>query len=89
MGKKYFLTDEIKINSAGVKLHRIQRVDSDEKGGWVEKEYNLSHEGNCWIHGEAEVSGNAKVYGNAQVSGDVQISGDAWFLVMQKPLGIK
>ena len=49
----------------------------------IEKESNLSHNGDCWVSGnaqvseDAEVSGNAWVDGYAKVSGDVNISGDA------------
>lgn len=41
-------------------------------GGWIEKEENLSHLGNCWVYGKA------RVYGEAQVSGEARVSGKAW-----------
>ena len=72
MDKKYILTDET-LEFDGHLLHRIQavtnfgNVKAGDLGGWIEKEENLSHEGNCWVSGEAKVSGDAKVYDNAQV----------------------
>src|SRR3990167_3479030 len=74
----------------GKTLHRIESIKDfndikkGEKGGWVEKEGNLSQDENAWVYGNAQVSGNAQVYGNAQVScdaqvsGNAQVSGDAW-----------
>ena len=53
--KKYRLTD-ITIKVYGIALHRIQAlkdfgdVKKGDFGGWVEKEENLSQEGNCWIY---------------------------------------
>lgn len=69
--KKYELTTETKINAFGKKLFRIKAlvsfgsVSAGEKGGWVEKEENLSQSGNAWVRDNAEVSGNAVVSGNA------------------------
>lgn len=69
--KKYELTTETKINAFGKKLFRIKALVSfgsvfaGEKGGWVEKEENLSQSGNAWVRDNAEVFGNAKVSGNA------------------------
>lgn len=68
--KKYELTDEIKLYN-GRTLHRIValrsfgRIEKGDKGGWIEKEENLSHEGNCWVYGEAKVLDDAKVLDNA------------------------
>ena len=70
--KKYELTDETKF-FCGKPLHRIVAlrdfgsVKKGDKGGWIEKEENLSHEGNCWVYDEARVSGNAKVCDNAKI----------------------
>ena len=75
--KKYKLTRETK-EVGGIKLCRIQAlrdlndVKKGDKGGWIEKEENLSQEGDCWV------SGDARVYGNAWVSGDARVSGNAW-----------
>lgn len=63
--KKYELTTETKINAFGKKLFRIKAlvsfgsVSAGEKGGWVEKEENLSQSGNALVRDNAEVSGNA------------------------------
>lgn len=79
---KYRLTDETK-EWCGRTLHRIEALKSfgdmsaGEKGGWIEKEENLSQEGSCWVYGDARVYDNAQVYGNARVSGDAWVYGDA------------
>ena len=87
MGKKYRLTDEY-IMIRDVKLFRIEavkdlenvkfkKVKKGDKGGFVENENNLSHDGDCWIYGNAKVFGNAKVYGNAIVCDDAEVYGEA------------
>lgn len=43
-------------------------VKKGEEGGWIEKEENLSHEGDCWVYDSARVYENARVEGNAKVS---------------------
>ena len=54
MEKKYKLTKEF-ITFNGRKLYRIEAVrDFDnitkgQKGGFIETESNLSHDGNAWI----------------------------------------
>ena len=68
--KKYEFTGETK-QLAGRTLHRIRRLSDGVIGGWIEAEKNLSHEGTCWV------SGNAQVYGNAQVSDNAKVYGDA------------
>ena len=81
--KKYELTDE-KIQVFGKTLYRISalksfgHVEVGQKGGYVEKESNLSQLGDAWVYGNAEVSGDAQVSGNAQVYGNAQVSGNAW-----------
>ena len=81
--KKFELTGEFITNIFGKKLFRIRalvafgNVEAGELGGYVEKEENLSDEGNAWVSGDAQVSGDARVYGNAEVSGNAQVSGDA------------
>ena len=72
MEKKYELTDEI-IEYNGRTLHRIKAlkdfsdVKKENLGGWIEKEDNLSQEGDCWIYGNAEVHGDDRISGNACV----------------------
>ena len=81
--KKYVLTENYKINVFGVKLFQIKAVrsfayiDEGELGGFVEKEDNLDHDGNAWVHGNAEVYGDARVHGNAEVYGDARVYGNA------------
>ena len=80
--KKFELTAESK-NFAGKKLFRIKallsfgNVKEGELGGFVEKEENLSDNGDAWVSGNARVSGDAEVSGNAWVYGDARVSGDA------------
>ena len=69
MEKKYRLTDET-IQHWGRTLYRIEALRSfigvgiGQKGGFVESEENLSHDGNCWVCGNANVCGDAKVTNN-------------------------
>lgn len=80
--KKYELTDETK-EIGGRILHRIKALidlfgaKAGDLGGWIEKEENLSQEGQCWVSNNACVFGNAKVYNNACVHGDARVFGDA------------
>ena len=88
MEKKYKLTDET-INVNGKTLYRIKslkdfgNVKKGDKGGFVEKEENLSQSGDCWVYDNAKVYNNAKVfdyadiYGNAEVFGNTIVSGNA------------
>jgi len=46
-------------------------------GGYVEKESNLSQEGDCWIHGGAKVFDNACISGGAHVSEEAHIGDDS------------
>lgn len=76
--KKYELTTECK-EFLGRKLYRIKALTSfsdvkeGDLGGWIEKEENLSQEGNTWVYGNATVYDNATVYGNAMVYGNAEI----------------
>ena len=94
MEKKYKLTEE-SINYCNKTLYRIESlkdfsiVKKGDKGGYIEKEDNLSQEGDCWISDNAKVfdsavvSGNAQVYGyaivcdNAKIFGNAQVFNDA------------
>ena len=81
-GKKYEFTVET-IEVSGRTLHRIKAirdfgyVKAGELGGFIEKEENLSHEGNCWVYNDAKVYGDAEVCGNAWVHGDAEVYGNA------------
>ena len=86
--KKYKLTDEY-ITILGRKLYRIEAlkdfglIKKGDKGGFIESEDNLSHEGNCWIFNDAKVYSNAKVsesaivYENATVREEAIIRGSS------------
>ena len=92
--KKYKLTDESITTECGKKLFRIEavkdfgEVKKGDKGGFIQCEQNLSHDGDSWVSGDALVYGNACVYDDACVcdnawvfddacvSGDVRVSGD-------------
>ena len=80
--KKYKLTEET-INVNDRTLYRIESlkdfssVKKGDKGGFVEKESNLSHYGDCWICDNAMVYDNAIVYGKARVCQDAEIRGNA------------
>lgn len=74
--KKFELTSEF-VTFLGKKLFRIKalisfgNVEEGELGGYVEKEENLSNDGNAWV------CGNARVYGDAEVCGDARVYGNA------------
>ena len=78
MEKKYKLTEET-INVNGKTLHRIEAlrdfgdVKKGNKGGFIEKEENLSQSGDCWVYHNAKVSDDAVVYSNAKVYGNTKI----------------
>ena len=81
--KKYELLENDTIEIVDHVLHRIRAlkdfrdVKKGDLGGYVEKESNLSHEGNCWIYDNACIYGNACAYGNAWVYGNAHVFGDA------------
>ena len=72
MNKKYELIDETQEWNGRI-LHRIRAladfgdVKAGELGGWIEKEENLSHNGDAWVYGDAQVYGDAWVHGNAEI----------------------
>src|SRR5260363_397497 len=90
MSKKYELLKEDCIEHDGRTLYRIRAlrdfeyVGTGQLGGYIEKEENLSHEGEAWVSGkawvfdDAQVSGNTRVSGTARVYGSTQVSGNAW-----------
>ena len=76
--RKYELTEETKTLADGTVLYRIRAVKdfaladgtevlAGDLGGWIEKEYNLSHGGYAWVYGDARVYGDAEVCGDAEV----------------------
>ena len=86
---KYKLTDETITTESGIVLHRIKCVSSfgnvkeGDKGGWIEKEENLSQYNYCWVHGNAWVYGNARVYGYARVYGNAVICNSNDYIVFK------
>ena len=80
--KKYKLTEETIIVN-GRTLYRIEAlrdfayIKKGNKGGFVEKENNLSQYGDSWVDDDAKVFGNAQVYGHASVRGNAEVYGHA------------
>lgn len=80
--KKYKLTDET-IEVEGKTLYRIEALKEFRdvlpgvKGGFVESEKNLSHEGKCWIANNACVYDNAVVRHDAIVYEQAIVKGNA------------
>ena len=62
--KKYELTDDTITKPNGDVLHRIKAVRDfgnvkiGDVGGYIEKEENLSHDGDAWVFGDAQVRCN-------------------------------
>lgn len=81
--KKFRLLENDTICVNGKILHRIEAlrdfagVMKGNKGGYVEKEENLSHSGICWIFNNTRVMNNAKVTDNARIYGDTLINNNA------------
>ena len=94
--KKFEFTGETKTLLDGTVLHRIEAlvriefgcmaVEIGELGGWIEKENNLSHDGNAWVFRNAKVYGNARVCGDARVCGNAEVFRMEHYLVMG-PIG--
>ena len=73
MEKKFELTENYIVNELGTKLCQIKCTKTfkyakkGELGGYIEKEENLSQEGNARVYDDARVFGNAEVYDDARV----------------------
>lgn len=82
MERKYELTAETKIIE-NVKLHRIRAlrnfrdVEIGDLGGWIEKEENLSHDGDSWVYDDAMVYNNAQVCDDACICEYARVYGNA------------
>lgn len=72
MTKKYEFTGlskEFRVSNRKVTLHQIRAIRSFGEieqgtiGGWIGLEYNLSHDGNAWVGGNALVADESKVFG--------------------------
>lgn len=87
--QKYKIIESTAIEYEGHKLYRIEalrdfaNVKKGDRGGYVETQDNLSHDGNCWIYNDAKVYGQAKVFedaliwDNAEVFNHAEIYGKA------------
>ena len=81
--KKFEFTEETKTTSRGVTVKRIVAlrdfgdVKVGDKGGFLEKEENLSHDNDCWVYDEAQVYGEARVYDEARVYGEARVYDEA------------
>jgi len=79
---KYKLTNNT-IEFNGKVLHQIKAlidfgiVQQGDLGGYIEKESNLSQEGNAWVFDNAKVFGNAEVFDNAGVFGNAEVFDNA------------
>jgi carbonic anhydrase/acetyltransferase-like protein (isoleucine patch superfamily) len=60
-----------------IALRRFSDVKKGEKGGLIEKEENLSQEGDCWVYREARVFGDARVYDDACIAGNARVYDNA------------
>jgi hypothetical protein len=86
MIKKYELTNE-SMEHEGLTLYRIRalrdfgRVTKGDLGGYIEKESNLSHKGDCWVfdngkvYNEACVLEGARIYNFAEVYEFARVGG--------------
>ena len=81
--KKYELTEETITLFKDYMLYRIKAlrdfggIKAGDLGGYIEKERNLSHNGDAWLYEDAMVYGDAQVYGNARVYGEAEVYGEA------------
>ena len=70
MDRKYILLENDTITHNDSTLYRIQairdfdNVKTGDIGGYIEKESNLSHDGNCWVFDSALVCDSACVSDN-------------------------
>ena len=88
--KKYEMLKGNKIKVNGHTLYRIRAlknfsdVSIGDLGGCIEKEDNLSQEGDCWVYDnarvydDARIYDNAEIYGNARICSNAEVYGNAW-----------
>ena len=82
--KKYELIESDKVTPRGMPLFQVVAlrdfglVKTGDKGGYIESEANLSHNGDCWVYGNAWVGDTAQVCDTARVSDNARVSGTAW-----------
>ena len=89
MNTKFELLVDDTIQVFGRKLFRVKAkinsgtVEAGELGGYIEKEENLSENGDAWVSGDAMVYGDAWVYGNARVYGDAEVKSQKDYIVFK------
>lgn len=72
--RKYELT-EIRNHRGLYQIKALRdfgKVSKGDLGGFIESEYNLSHDGDCWV------GGNARVFGRAWVFQEGKVFDSAW-----------
>lgn len=83
MNPKFRLDYENPETFAGRALYRIialrdfGHVNKGDIGGFVEKEENLSHYGDCWIFDEARAIDNSRIEENAMIFNYSRVHGNA------------
>lgn len=91
--KKYELTDITCKTVSGIILHQIKAmrdfgdVNSGDLGGWIEHEYNLEHDGDCWVYDNARVFGKACISEDAQVIDNAMVYGAVMILASSRISG--
>ena len=84
INKKYIILENETLEHHGKTLYRIQAVkdfsdvNAGDKGGWIEREKNLSQKGDCWVYDEAKVYDNANVSGEAKILNYAEIYDNAY-----------
>ena len=84
MVKKFELIKNDYISLDGYTLYRIRAlidfydVSAGDLGGYIEKEANLSQEGNAWVYDNARVFGDAKICSDAKVRDNAWVYDDAY-----------
>ena len=91
--KKYSMIRTDKTTPDGKPLFQIKakadiafKVKKGELGGYIEKEENLSSEGNAWVSGDAQVYGNARVSVRANITTSISVELPRITLDSQKKL---
>lgn len=82
---KYKIRKDLSMEYNGRTLYRIEalreilkhNIEKGDIGGWIEKETNLSQDGDCWISDEAKVYDNAEIYDDALVIETAEVYGFA------------
>jgi len=70
--KKYSTQPEGKLLRITA-LKNFGDVKKGDEGGLIQKEYNLSQSGDCWVYDNAKVIGNGRVLGDAKIFDNVEV----------------